>query len=79
MVWLSDILSLPVFLVFPLAKKWLWCSWRHRAHHCHPTVWGPELARQLGVDYYPDYWHCAKCHPCGEDLDRLIDSILDEP
>jgi hypothetical protein len=41
--------------------KWLFCSWAHREHRCHPR------------DY--TYWHCQRCHPCGEEIDRLIATL----
>ncbi len=37
--------------------KWLYCSWAHRWNKCHPRD--------------PSYWHCDKCHPCGEAFDLL--------
>lgn len=38
--------------------KWLYCSWAHRWDKCHPRD--------------PSYWHCTKCHPCGESFDLLM-------
>ena len=51
--------------------KWLWCSLFHRKHRCYPIVWGPEAAKEIGIPCRPRYWHCCKCHPCGEWFDRL--------
>jgi hypothetical protein len=56
-----------------LLWKWLWCFWAHRHHKCFPTVWGPEQAKEMGIPYRPNAWHCTKCHPCNEGLDRLMD------
>lgn len=41
--------------------KWLWCSWKH-GHKCYPKVWKIKS----------HYWHCTKCHPCGEGFDFLM-------
>jgi len=46
----------------------MWCRWAHRRELCYPEVW------DRGLD---GPWHCAKCHPCGEELDRLI-AMVDE-
>jgi hypothetical protein len=40
-------------------KKQLWCRFFHKDDRCYPEVWG------RGLD---GPWHCARCHPCGEDL-----------
>lgn len=53
--------------------KWLWCSWRHRKHRCYPTVWGPEQAKEMGIPYRPNYWHCWKCHHCNEDILKWVE------
>lgn len=39
-------------------KKWLICSWLHFRRRCYPRD--------------RRYWHCAKCHPCNEDLKALF-------
>mgnify|MGYP001605688769 CR=1 FL=1 len=44
--------------------KWAWCRWVHGKHLCNPTVWGPEEAKEMGIPYRPNAWHCSKCHPC---------------
>jgi len=59
-------------------RKWLWCSWHHRKHRCYPTVWGPAEAREMGIRYRPNTWHCAKCHPCGEWLDKIEAALADK-
>jgi hypothetical protein len=46
--------------------KWSWCSWVHKKDRCYPTVWGLEIAKEMGIPYRPNFWHCTKCHPCGE-------------
>jgi hypothetical protein len=51
--------------------KWSWCSWKHKTR-CYPTVWEPESAKKMGIPYRPNAWHCHKCHPCGEELDKLL-------
>jgi len=51
--------------------KWVVCSWLHRRYRCYPTVWGPEAAKKYGFKYEPNFWHCTKCHPCGEGLSKL--------
>ena len=48
-------------------KKWLWCWWKHRKDRCSFEVWKPANERSR--------WHCARCHPCGEEIDRLIQSL----
>jgi len=50
-------------------KKWCFCFFFHRKHRCYPEVWKVELGS----------WHCAKCHPCGEDLEtvlKMADNLL---
>ncbi len=45
--------------------KWLWCSWLHN---------GKEVGNPKQRCYPRDpegYWHCEKCHPCGEGFDFL--------
>lgn len=47
--------------------KWLYCSWRHRRDDkCYPRVDIPE--GEPGANY----WHCTKCHPCGEGFDLAL-------
>lgn len=46
--------------------KYLYCSWAHRDYRCYPEVWG------RGLD---GPWHCTICHPCGEELDRLLKKL----
>lgn len=41
--------------------KWLFCSWIHKKHRCYPEV---DV-----VD--SKFWHCTKCHPCSEELEKL--------
>lgn len=38
--------------------RWLVCSWFHKSRRCYPND--------------SKYWHCEKCHPCGEELDRYF-------
>lgn len=45
--------------------KWLVCSWLHRDDRCYPEVWVKDST----------VWHCMRCHPCGEELDRLLKQI----
>ena len=45
--------------------KWLVCWLFHRKHRCYPEVWG------RGLD---GPWHCEKCHPCSEAIDRLLEA-----
>lgn len=45
-------------------KTRLICSWKHDQHKCYPEVWGRGLEGP---------WHCAECHPCGEEFDHLDD------
>lgn len=52
--------------------KWIFCSWSQRRHRCYPTVWGPAQAREMDIPYQPNFWHCTKCHPCGEEIDKLF-------
>jgi hypothetical protein len=48
-----------------MIRKWLMCSWLHWQHRCYPEVW-KEHSR---------VWHCARCHPCSEELVRWLDSL----
>jgi len=50
--------------VYRLVWKWCFCSWAHREHRCYPTVWRPEYAKEMGIPYRPNHWHCQKCVPC---------------
>ena len=59
-------------------RKWVWCSWRHYYHRCYPTVWGPEQAAEIDQPYTPNYWHCARCHPCNEWVQQVIKEYEDE-
>jgi hypothetical protein len=68
----SDRMRSVFYVPIEIASKYLVCSWLHREHHCHPTVWGPEQAKEMGIPYRPNAWHCRECHPCGEGFDRLI-------
>lgn len=43
--------------------KHLWCRWRHS--RCYPRC-------DLPSPEYLKHWHCVKCHPCGEELDKLL-------
>lgn len=52
----------PLKRIAYLLKKYLWCSWLHRANRCDPEVDKP--AGEGG-------WHCMKCHPCSEGLAEL--------
>lgn len=70
--------------------QWLWCSWAHTMHDVFLRC-GNRCGRQRGYcpqsrphSYrcYPhcdekhcEYWHCDICHPCGEELQRLLDSL----
>ena len=56
--------------------KWLFCAVFHRKYRCFPTVWGPEQAKEMGIPYYPNLWHCDKCHPCGECFDISAKAYL---
>lgn len=58
--------------MFGLLKKHLFCKYAHRRHLCFPTVWGPEQAKEMGIPYQPNAWHCSKCHPCSEGIDKLL-------
>lgn len=49
--------------------KWLYCSWIHRKHRCHPCVNIPK------GEPGSNYWHCAECHTCGEAFDLLSGEI----
>lgn len=49
-----------------LLWKHLWCRFFHE--RCWPEVWGHGLDGP---------WNCVDCHPCGEEIDRLI-AMLDE-
>lgn len=52
-----------VLNVMNYLRKWLGCSWRHRKDRCYTEVWG------RGLD---GPWHCARCHPCSEEIDILL-------
>jgi hypothetical protein len=52
--------------------KWSWCSWQHRKSRCYPTVWGPKQAKEMGIPYRPNKWHCRRCHPCSEEFEKLL-------
>lgn len=54
--------------------KWLVCSWGHRKHRCYSMFYQPKP----GI-YVEDlkYWHCEKCHDCGEELDILFGRTQD--
>ena len=57
--------------------KWLYCSWKHRKYRCYPVVWSEEIAIENDMlPYRPNYWHCNKCHPCSEELDKLLKENL---
>ena len=43
-------------------KKRLFCQFFHNPYRCYPDVGG------LGLD---GHWHCAKCHPCWEEIGLL--------
>lgn len=58
-------------MILKFIWKWLYCSWVHRKHHCFPVVWDREISYDLGIKHDPNYWHCRKCHPCNEGLDKL--------
>ncbi len=62
-------------------KRLLWCSWKHRwattmnydtgkmdriSGRCYPGV-------MHGDD--PEIWHCIVCHPCGEEVDKIINNM----
>jgi hypothetical protein len=47
-------------------KKYFYCKFFHRKHLCYPEVWNRGLRGP---------WHCCKCHPCGEDLLNMLNSI----
>jgi len=57
-------------------RKWVWCSWRHYYHRCYPTVWGPEQAAEIDQPYTPNYWHCARCHPCNEWVEQRTNESM---
>ncbi len=54
--------------------KWIWCSWMHRKFRRYPTVWGPKQAKEMGIPYRPNAWHCYKCHPCSEGFGKLLNT-----
>ena len=47
-------------------KKYLYCRFFHRKDLCYPEVW------DRGLD---GPWHCGKCHPCGEGLMEMLESL----
>ena len=49
-------------------KKWLWCRWFHKKDQCFPEVWDRGLKGP---------WHCDKCHPCNEEVNKLFERIND--
>lgn len=55
--------------IIPRLRRWVWkwflCSWFHRRHKCWPIVW----------DSKSDYWHCERCHDCGETFDILLNGL----
>lgn len=50
-------------------KKHLWCRFFHWRDRCYPEVWGRGLNGP---------WHCARCHPCGEALEKLLEQFSKE-
>ena len=55
-----------------LLWKHLYCRFFHSQHRCYPTVWGPEQAKEWGIPYRPNFWHCMECHPCNEGFEELF-------
>lgn len=55
--------------------KWLVCSWLHRRHRCYPIVWNKSAAKEYDLPWPTIgdcYWHCHKCHPCNEAINKLL-------
>lgn len=48
-----------------LARLWknLWCRFFHE--RCYPEV---------HIEH-STYWHCCKCHPCGEEMTILLEEL----
>lgn len=59
----------PYICFFELVKEKFWCQNFHRHDRCYPGVW---------MKYPWNNWHCARCHPCGEELDILTARMKDE-
>ena len=56
------------------AWKWLICSWLHWRRHCYPEVNKSHPKIRI-IRLFKRYWHCDKCHPCGEVFDQLLAEI----
>ena len=52
--------------IFYNIKKYFYCKFFHRKYLCYPEVWDRGLKGP---------WHCSECHPCGEDLQNMLNSI----
>lgn len=61
--------------MFEFIKKHLFCKYFHKRELCFPTVWDAEGAKTMGIPYQPNAWHCMKCHPCSEGLDKLLKDL----
>ena len=44
-------------------KKYCYCKFFHKRWLCYPEVWDRGLKGP---------WHCSKCHPCGEGLEKIL-------
>lgn len=74
--WLSnaryELLSLQLF------KKWLYCSWAHKLVWFQLNALGNYKWKKVSGRCYPHVWHecrtwhCSECHPCGEEIDRIL-------
>lgn len=45
-------------------SKWLFCKWFHKKNLCYPRCDLPDPE-------YKKHWHCDRCHPCTEFLDKI--------
>jgi hypothetical protein len=61
--------------MYKFLYKWCFCSWAHYKDRCYPCVWDQKVAIENNIEYKPNYWHCEKCHPCGEALDILLERV----
>jgi hypothetical protein len=57
-------------------KKYTWCIWKHNTQtddgRCYPRIDIPE------GEPGSEYWHCAKCFPCGIAFDRDLEKLKAE-
>jgi len=45
-------------------KQYLFCSVFHKKYRCYPEVWKEKSG-----------WHCKKCHPCSEAIEKLPETL----